>query len=247
MVRVSVTLSLTCACATAQGGFGFQDQPFLAKPAVVASITPTTIGQLQRWWNFRDLTVGITVSNQWSDRVYTEPMWMMNTSLSPTNSTSGVRFNGAQRLTNNAVPLNGTGATNTIGLVFTFENSSQSPTIFHGGSGQGGILIATSSKLEWDANNVDVSSALPASTLIDVVAVQTNNNAGTIFYTNGLLSLATANAFHQSPFNLGWDVTGSSGPLKGYILHVLYWSNLLSASDVSNFHYWRTNTEGGTP
>ena len=131
--------------------------------------------------------------------------------------------------------------------MFTFENPAQSPTIFHGGSGQGGILIATSSKLEWDANNVDVSSALPASTLIDVVAVQTNNNAGTIFYTNGLLSLATANAFHQSPFNLGWDVTGSSGPLKGYILHVLYWSNLLSASDVSNFHYWRTNTEGGTP
>ncbi len=213
---------------------------FSGGSASVPPMTPYTIGQLQRWWNYQDLTVGQTISNQWSDRVYSEPMWMMDTSKSPTNSALGVRFNAAQRLTNNLVPYaSAIASTNTIGIIFTFENASTFPAVASVKSGSGaGVYVDTNAKLSWVLNSHDVTAAMAASTVIDLMIVQSNKF---YFYTNGVLSLGNdANSFSQQLNSLGFDTAGD-GSLKGYITHYLYWSNLVDSVGASNFHYMRVN------
>ncbi len=209
------------------------------------AITPATISSLQRWWNFHDFATNVVVSNQWNDEIFGKPLWQMNTVFSPTNSSLGVRFNGAQGLTNDPVPfMNGT--TNTFALVMTFEGALGAENVINEGAGQGGFALDSSAHLNWEAGFTTVSLALPLATLIDIAAVQSNANL--YVYTNGVLSKLLTATGVQRPIVLASNYTASIHvPLKGYVLHYLYWSNALSSVQVSNFHYWRTNTEGGSP
>lgn len=239
-------------CAVAQVGV---EMPILYKLA--SASTPdfvTNQGIARFYWNWKDLTNGITVSNQWLDRVQSVHLWQMNTTLSPTNSSAnGVRFNAAQQLTNLTFAYGvGATATGTVFIVFSFENPAAFPPISTTADGGSvfGTLIDNSSRLGYNGGNGEraESSALPNSATLDVI--MTFNNGSVSFYTNGALSKTDASAGTAAVDSFGSDGPGGDRYQGWFFVYAAY-SNVMSATGISNLHYWRTNVAlsgiGGSP
>ena len=222
--------------------------PFVSQPQ--SGVVPIGPG-LAHWWVFSDVATNVVVSNQWSDRIVGLLMEQGDPTLRPTNSSLGVRFQGAQQLTNTAfewapAPVSSVN-TGTVFVVFTFENAAQFPTLFGnhvGGSTIGGIT----SLARYQYNLADKSSALPASKLLDVIMVLTNLTAASkgIVYTNGVVSVTGATIPHQLFDLMGNDKVGDV--LKGYILQYGNSTNIWSPTDVSAAHTtWSTIYSGYFP
>jgi hypothetical protein len=218
--------------------------PFLA-PNAIASSAPTNsipgAPALALWWVASDTLVfgtNIAVTN-WTERVNGVQSKQGDASRQPTNSLLGVGFGGAQDLTNVSTL---TSHSNTFFVIY--EATATAPIANVLGGGGYGFSLAS---LEWYESGTPLtklSSAVSLNQVKDFVWNGTNT-----FYTNNVVS-----ATGISLPGIGFTNIGSAMPStpnsfwKGYILEIAVWTNtVLSAVNISNIHYYATNTYGFSP
>lgn len=227
-------------------------QVFTSAAAVIPG--PTNISsRMFRWWVSRDVAAGVTLSNQWVDRIVGDPMWQMNTSVSPTNSVIGAYFKRAssQFLTNSAGVggydvgnITGRGSNDTFyfvirpngtagfNIVFCPLNDTQGPdmvasVLHYGGNISGDYTVCT----------------LAANTTNDVVA--TFGITKTTWYTNGVPCITNTTTSVDDFAYTRMGGRSSLGFYDGYISeNGIYTDLLFSASQVVDLHKYLTNYWG---
>lgn len=190
----------------------------------------------------------MVVSNQWIDRIDVNTnMWQMDTSLSPTNGPAGIRFNGAQILTNNASGvtignINGCGGCDTLFFIFTPDGSGALQGVISGGPSAGfGVYMDTAILKHWGlASGNTTAGAISAGTTNDVAVRYTSSN--TIWYVNGV-SIKTNTSPSSDGFQFSNLGSWAAGAYQGSIFEVGIWTNfLISASEAMALHNYATNT-----
>lgn len=215
-------------------------------PQFPYNVTPQVI----RDWYYVDVTNNVTVSNQWLDRIVSARMWQMDTTKSPTNSSSGIRFNGGKYLTNVSLSFGQTGSGDaySLFLVYQFDSSPATEMIAGDADGGGqGLFVNTSSQLQWfGVSGSPNTAALTPNVLQDVLVVGTNNGAITRIYTNGVLAVSGTGG---NPTGGIMEMGGGTGgfTFKGYVLREVLWDLPMPPAQVAIPHQWRTNTLGGSP
>lgn len=206
---------------------------------------PSGSNTLYAWWVASDLAVNNRVNdtNPWIDRVQGILLRNGNTGEDPTNSASGIAFFpgvGTAYLTN--APL-APGSATTICLIVNpaIVASGDNALYAQGGTPFNNIYVRNS-RFEYPFNTA-ISGTIVVGTNYDLVGSQ---GGGVLtFYTNGVQSATGSTAFGGWRF-LGWDGTGDQ-PYSGYVREVLVWSNAFSSVQLSNVHYYATNTYGYAP
>lgn len=226
----------------------------LAVPSEIPPFTPRSIPNLSYWWVSSDVPTNINVTN-WTDRIQGAIYTNGTTGASrPTNSALGMHFSRAssQILTNNVISLGGTN-TGSYWIIMRRD--------FSGGF-QDFLDYANSGDSEWYFDNVNQMSidaatviknigAQAASTFFDAYLISDNANVRTSLYTNGVLG-ATFTTYTALNFQkpLGFIMGGilNNGFLDGYIKELGIWTNtIFTTIQISNLHYYTTNTYPITP
>lgn len=98
----------------------------------------------------------------------------------------------------------------------------------------------------WKAGDATEATAFKnpvLSTFLDLVVVRTNGASLTV-YTNGIVTAYNnvARLISAMPTDIGFSAAGANRGSESYISDVLYYTNNFSSLDLSNFHYYATNT-----
>lgn len=216
---------------------------------------PTNISsKAYRWWVATDVPVNVTISNQWTDRIVSDPEWEMDLTRSPTNSSTGARYNDGSSTTS-ITTTNGT--TFVVGSVggatvgsawFVVNADAANPSLSYIVSpfiSDGHGIVVNGSNLQYGG---DVSGGpnticpIVTATNFDFGFVLTTTN--TIWYTNGIV--VRTNTVAGGPDSFTWGRIGStfvSGhSFKGYFLEGLVYSNAyFFASNFTDLHKYATN------
>ncbi len=243
-------LLLICGSVAAQPVVPTRRLNFQSSAAVVIP-GPTNIStKMFRWWVSRDVTVGFTVSNQWTDRIVGEKTWQMNTAVSPTNAADGIKFVRAsgQFLTNEqgsvgwdigsvVAPFSG----DTFYFVFIPDGVSSEEELFTEFSGGHGISM-NGANLRY-AGNVSGGPnsilALASTTTNDVVV--TLSPTKTTWYTNGIPARTnTTGGVDDFPYTkMGNGTLGAFGGKIGE--NGIFTNVIFTLTDVAALHKYLTN------
>lgn len=252
-------LALMLSCAACLGQFAAQ-QPFFSAPQSVSTASPTSITNLFRWWVSSDVAVGVTVSNQLFDRVASEKMWQMDTASSPTNSASGIRFNGSKWLTNEqwALPVNGysvgeiafpSSDGDTFFFVYVPDGTAGNNGVFASlGSHSPYAIYQVSGNLEYGgeaSGGPNVITAVTSGTTNDVVFAQIQGTGGfstNVWYLNGQKVLTTS-IVGIDFFVFGDIGKNTLGSFRGYVLECGIYTNsgIWPDSQATTLHTYWTN------
>lgn len=118
----------------------------------------------------------------------------------------------------------------------------------------GGIFLANAGYYNWGTVYsggpalTDNTQIIRSNVITDLILVQSNTVV--YFYTNGVL----ATSFSRTPpangypwkWIMGENISSGAGG-HGWVYDVVAWSNNLSSAQVSNVHYWATNSYAYTP
>ena len=243
--------------AVAYGQLPVIPLPQISTESVISPPTNIT-SRGYRWWVSSDVTVGVTVSNQWLDRIASARLWQMNTAISPTNSALGVRFNGGQTLTNVVFdPTKGdTSVTNAwVYIIFNPDHNTGSPAnkaIASAADGRG-ILFNTSDSLSYagfDSGGPNTLNRVLSTGVMHDIAVA-YNKTNTTWYTNGVPTLTNTTASfddYDQQYVGNSGAPAFEGPIKMYISELFFVTNETPTSiTISNMHRYATNTYGFTP
>lgn len=217
-------------------------------PALQSSVPgPTSISGLGYYWVSSDLTVGATVTN-WVDRIQSA-VWTNSGSLQPTNSASGVCFDGSKTLTNNVL-FSFAGSNNyKLWIVMknvrntTVENFyNQLGTANNSGQAFGG------------GNVIDPVSQAPRFIAItniiqDWLVCGTGNNVLTTTRTNNI-STGYAGVLTASGNNLlASFASTANGNARGffYVVEVAWFTNDITSVQADTLHKYATNTYNFSP
>ncbi len=248
-------------------------QPMLQTASVVAGPVPF-MPNLAEYWEFTDtthiLTTNAAVTN-WIGKLQGTILTNGATAKQPTNSASGVGFDGTRSLTNVPFLVN-TNWTITIFYQFTgtFSDLQTAPASLYGSNTPAGNLHGwcvfgdqngnPKQNLSYDTANALLQSTSPfpiPSQIIDFSLCMSNvNTAGRSFYwTNGIF-IGSPSGFDTAPESLSFIGNGPviadalTGAFKGYIQALYIQTNYAATTvNASNIHYYRTNifTPGATP
>jgi hypothetical protein len=232
--------------------------------ANVAGIPTNLINYAIYWWHAGDLPNGVTVSNQWHDRIQNAAMGS-NTGA-PTNGPCGVFFNG----TSDSLAFPGGGVNINIhcSMMFIIKRESAGDATYQlwwdanppNADANGWRLVSRSAwnqKITSDAL-IDLKGTAPADTYIDLLIASTNNPTSVTFaYTNGVatsIQSDSAGSTIITPAQLGAAFNGASvdNHFQGCITDVIIWTNLggshnFNWTDISNTHYYAKQIYGVTP
>lgn len=215
-----------------------------------------------RWWVSADVTVGVTVSNQWDDRIVGDSMDQLVASKMPTNSNIGVWFSGTTFVTNG---LGGTGFdVGAIGgptgdtLFFIFEPDTVTGTFRSIASdktlaNRGPIMVNADLRYIGLAAGAYTVATLATSNHYDIVAAWFKQDATHFqlrWYSNSVpIMTNTTSSINDMPFNvMGGNVTAGDFGLHGYLLELgIYTNNTLNQTAIDALHLYATNKYGYSP
>lgn len=209
---------------------------------------PSSIIGLRYWWVSSDMAVGVTVSNQWADRIQGNLAAQMQTSLQPTNAALGVRFNGGQRLTNSTLfPVTVNASTGSVVVIFQPETPAGFGAMLGNDLTGGGLMATSGNTIRVFAAGSPTLSAFTSGQKMDLYYIITNSTQpNTYVSTNGVArGLFTGGPWSNNQKFFGED--GAGDFFKGYIREVIWYSNTLTAPQVATLHTYATNTYGYTP
>lgn len=254
-MRSLFILLLSCLPCFAQFGV---EQPIFQLASVAAIEDPTEIGNLYRWWVASDVATGQTVSNQLSDRVVGSKLWQMNTTLSPTNSASGIYFSGSTYLTNDMyaggvgdydVPTAASSYnTGTLFMVIAPSGAAGEEQLLslgatdNRGPGMNGTNFRYTGLISGGPNSI---FAIAAGATCEVTMVWSNKVL--FYYTNSILCSTKTTATYDN-FTWGAMGRGALGYYKGYVREVGWYTNqVFGQTDIDKLHKYLTNTYGYSP
>lgn len=236
---------------TALAGLG-QVMPVHRRPVPPANSlwTPTSVPTIRYWWVSGDLAANSNITN-WTDRIQSYVAYQPNTNNSPSNTSSGLYFNG----TNTYLLLNGPfPSTN---YVYTNQMSFMAVlkplTIPSSGTWAG--ILGTNDSFTFGLHNTGAYYYLGQIGSTDFGAWQNNTPMDVIctykpstnvFYTNGVkVSIAVGDL--SFPFYIKYVATGQGNYYKGYISEIMWFSNSITASEAAQLHSYATNKYGYSP
>ena len=250
----AILILIIMPLAVVRAQFGVE-QPFFALASTAAAsgpFGPTNVAGLGNWWVFSDVVTNAAVSN-WVDRIQFKALTNSGTAR-PTNSALGVHFVEASstQLTNSGVPIGDNDGTkkHTQWYIINLDNASG----FHAFVGTS-PAAARQNHLGFDFGKnyffitptLYESGAIAAGAWVDVCLVGGSGNTST-WYTNGVASTTVANSLDNG---INWRCWGGDG-LNGFCSvfvreYAIFTNTVLSASSVSNLHYYATNLYKYTP
>lgn len=211
-------------------------------------------------WVASDVPLNNVVSNQWADRIQGVLLQQGDGTKQPTNSSLGVYFNGTWFLTNVAKTFNAGGGgfavlailnqdvtTGTqMGITDDTHTGDGIPQFNTGGGSTFWVRGASGSDFQ------DMKFVNPGNTLHDILFCPTNGAANSTCFTNGVATPCTIAANSQQPNMVGFGrESGGTQLFHGYLRELIVWTNqasfTFSSVNVSNVHYYATNTYGFTP
>lgn len=264
-MRSLVALLFSCAVCLGQ----LPVIPFVTQPVSSSVPIPNTIPGLALWWVHTDLATNTALSGGWTDRIQGMVLSVGASGVRPTNSALGVGFGGTGSATyitnapqyrigtnwtviqfiNTSKPDNasgvasGTWGENGSNWMFgtQFQGTSKQSLAYRthaGGNVNYGGLLAPGASNEFDVTLIDSNSA---------------TSGGKFFtYTNAVLySTPTASDADTYFGEIGADLKPADALgafYAGYVRETMVWTQaVLTPIQLSNIHYYRTNTYGGSP
>jgi hypothetical protein len=234
------------------------------KPAAldIQGIPTNQFGFTAYWWHAGDLPNGVTVSNQWHDRV--QNLGMTANTGAPTNGPCGVFFNG----TTDSLAMGSPTVPLISSMLIILKRESGGDAAYHlwwdsnpVNKDVNGWRLNSRSAWNQAANvdaQVDLKATVPADTYIDLLIASTNSSTARAF-TNGVttgIQADTATTPNMIPAQLGAAFNGSvvDNHFQGCIQDIIIWTNFkggfshnFSSTDVSNTHYYAQQMYGVTP
>lgn len=223
------------------------------------AITPATLGA-RYWWAFEDNPTNVNVTN-WLDRIAGFALTNGANSLRPTNSSTGVGFNGSTYLTNINPFIITCGApgcqtttapdsTNgSLWVIMSAQVSTLSGLVTEETAGGKGLFTVATKQLEWFGGANTIFANYQTGTPIDIgVCVTNSGSVVNSYFTNGVLAAQHADGLANSPeSNVGsYGSSGGSSPFTGKITDVVYFSRYLSQGEITSLHTY-AQTRGVTP
>lgn len=255
VLTVLLSAILVCVSAWAQPSPINRRAMAIAGLASSVSISgPTNIASGALYWYVSsDVAVGVTLSNQWADRIQGILMQNLSGTLNPTNSSKGMRFNVNGFCTNspgtdagfNWAPAGNVGAqwwvVNLDSTVNKILAASVADT--HGIWTESGPNLAYGGGHSGGPNNV---FKYAAATNFDFGMVLTTTN--TIWYTNGIPCVTNSSAGTDNYIfgSLG-DFGNGFGSSTGYVIESIGYTNYLTAQNFSDLHKYGTNLYNYAP
>lgn len=241
---LSLLLSLLALTASASPG-----QPYFVRQlsaSVPSGPTLTDIPGLYSWWVSSDYPTNTQVTN-WVARISGVGL-TNNLVFSPTNTATGMSF-----VTSNwfglTVPSVGSGiATTNVWLVIMQPDTQPIDyTSVLGFSDTGrGLFLRTSKQFFYSSTFNTSFGAYTVGSVIDLTMELNRQALGTaVFMTNGVACASFSEAGSRTWSTVGFQQT--FGYYKGKILEIAQWTNILSSVNISNIHYYATNTYKFTP
>lgn len=197
----------------------------------------TGIAGMAYYWNYNDLTANTAVS-AWPDRIQAKGYNQGMSSRQPTNSSSGVHFDGiTQWLTNVSFTL--PQSKYTLWIVFKPTGASAAYSCILSDTGGANGFFRHGSKLTYYQGGDRDLFALTAGTSYDFMYSNagTGSAGGGIGYTNGI---ATATITDRSAAQAFREMGNDGGePYEGYIKFVGIWTNAtLSVVDAATLYVY---------
>lgn len=188
----------------------------------------------------------------WIDRIQGAGAGQASAANRPTNSSTGVRFNGsAWYLTNQPtfLTLGATETTNKASLFLIIKPetgpSAWSAILQRVEAGALGVFAKSTDDLHLYGNNGNNSiRTFVSGEWLDVVITAVTN--ATVCYTNGVAQSTNTSGMGWNQGYFGADLS-DGGLYKGYLLEVAWYYNNLDATAVGNLHKYATNKYGYTP
>lgn len=256
-MKLIVFLSLVlCLSAFAQ------PNPINRRAMAIAGLASSPVGVFPSGmylrWVATDVPNNNVVSNQWADRIQGVLLQQGDPTKQPTNSTSGVYFNGTWYLTNvpQAFVAGGGGfavlvvidqdvTTGTQMLITDSTHTGDGIPQFNTG---GGSTFWVRGAAGSDFQNLKFVN--PGNVLHDIMFTPTNGAAHATCFTNGVATPCDIAANTGQPNMVGFGrESGGTQLYHGWLRELIVWTNQTSFSslNVSNIHYYCTNTYGFTP
>lgn len=253
-MRTLLLLLSMCVTALAQPG-PIALRSIDAWPSASIVVPSNIASGLRYWWVNHDLDATNFVTN-WIDRISSSVWTNGDIANAPTNSATGVFFKrtGSQVLTNSGVVL-GANTADPCSHWYIVNLASgnacgwltQSRTLAAGGFG---FVAAPNPFLAITPSFVQ-GPKIPITTTIDIACTARNSGAAyeIVWYTNGVIFATNANFTWFG--TVSWKSLGgdtADGFYNGRVQELAIWSNtVLSSVNISNLHYYATNTYGFTP
>lgn len=243
IMRLFALLLLSClTCLTCLGQPG--PIPLRSVDAWPANTPTISQNSLAYWWVASDLPVGVTVSNQWTDRIQ-GMLSQANTDPKPTNSATGVFFDASKpnSLTNNIANLGAPQVYAWWLVVKPTGTISDHQFIFcQTGTDASEISIKSSGFMAGTANN-NITAAITAGQVYDVFVISTNNTGQYVaIYTNGVTGTIGAQSTSDNVVHR-WQIWGTDQShntalsYHGYIVEIAYYTNYFpTAADIVKNH-----------
>lgn len=215
-----------------------------------------TSGAVARYlWMDTDLPIG-AVSN-WIDRIQSVNAYQTEPLKYPTNTTTGVAFDGATTsanadwllITNGGITL---APQYTIWIYWQFDGTGNAfQSLINATNAARGLFYVPTAGFGYEFFSpgafVSGQNYLSAGNRTDVAIV---SQATTLqFYTNGLAMTNTVTAPTITYQEIGASSTNSGfqNGLKGRIRTIAIWTNVVGSSNITALHTWATNNFGSTP
>lgn len=210
------------------------------------------------WWVATDVAVGVTLSNQWSDRIQGLKSQNLQGARNPTNAAIGMRYNGGfdtAAVFSTNTTSGGSGFTIAVGgvgsmfAIVNCDNTANTRWIFTPvAQGNGPQITGTTLQYFGGVTGNYNVCTVPTGQDFDFAVVFTTTND--VWYTNGVIALTKSvtggpNDYPQGCF--GTRATAQNS-IQGYIVEGIWWTNtFLTAGKITSLHKYATNTYGYTP
>ncbi len=251
-------LLFLCLSASAQPFNAATGLPFLAPNAVTSVVVtnwaPTNIASgLSYWWVSSDVPTNTAVLS-WTDRVQQLVWTNGNAATRPTNSSSGVHFVRASStiLTNNPAMLITIGANNDVNTHFVILNQGSHVAEMMLGItgvetpcerfGSGGNICYFQSPSDICCNFGNLVGTL-GDLCVSAFSQGGHVNPSFTFYTNAVP--CNTNSAPGVSSQGSWNSVGGdagTGFFDAFVKEVIIYTNTLTLLQVSNVHYYATNT-----
>lgn len=203
---------------------------------------PQTIPGLSWWWVGSDI-VG-NIATNWIDRI--QAARLTNTVANCLFATNGIVYpntgsSGESLRGNGTITVN---STNTSVMIIFMVTSHQNTILFEGVATSFGWRPQSDQKFYWRDGSFHELSRTPVA-WSDMVFTPTNTAGGYRFFTNGIQASTSASVY--TAWTLGGVMPNSTFDNER-LREILIWTNtLLSSVNISNLHYYATNTYAYTP
>lgn len=216
--------------------------------------SPSSISTIRYWWVASDLSLG-AVSGNWSDRINAYGLGQATAANRPTNTASGVFFNGSPTSLTNSPggwqwATNGTPHRGSVWVVVAPTTPPASIGGIVGSTNASGYgLYTTSAKVyrNFATAGSPTFGSWQTNVFQDVALVITEGSTNT-YFTNGVQAAnATAGDINGGQLTVGRDNQASPGYYKGYIQEIAWFADYLTPAQIVTLHTYATNRYSYTP